>query len=184
MDLILRERAVKALELAGLDSFIGPLTRCGYLVLEEATCLPNFDFIEEHFHKPARQGVVLYPCGFGDFESMKAAAEQYVQALAEQGLYADLLLCEDPIFYTVFVFVPEAQEQARMIGIVLKRLNDNGRERHDQAVAAGYKDAICPACSAVILAHCPLIRCENDGCPMAARNIDGSLVRPFNTLMV
>lgn len=37
---------------------------------------------------------------------------------------------------------------------------------HDQAIAEGYKDEICPACGLELLAHHHFIRCDNSPCPM------------------
>jgi hypothetical protein len=98
---------------AGLDSFVGPLTQPGFVIIEEGSGVHNLDFIEQKFHKPARKGVVVYPCLYSDFRSMKSAGEAYVEALAHQGIYSDLLVYND-LIYTVFVFVPEDQKKAKI----------------------------------------------------------------------
>jgi len=81
MDLNLRGKVVSALVNAGLSSFIGPLTKPGFVIIEEGSGVHNLDFIEQEFRKPARKGVVVYPCLYNDLESMKNAGEGYVRAL-------------------------------------------------------------------------------------------------------
>ena len=112
MNLDLREKVVTALMQANLESFIGPLIRPGFIIIDEVSGIHNLNYIEKKFRKPARKGIVIYPCLYGDFKTMRAAGESYVRALAEQGLFADLLVVNGNI-YTVFVFVPEDQERAK-----------------------------------------------------------------------
>ena len=112
MNLELRGKVVAALLDAGLDSFVGPLTRPGFVIIEESSGVHNLNFIEKEFRKPAREGVVVYPCLYHDLASMRAAGESYVAALANQGLIANLLVVNE-LIYTVFVFVPEDQAKAR-----------------------------------------------------------------------
>ena len=113
MNLDLREKVVRALMQADLDSFVDPLTRPGFIIVDEVSGMHNLNYIEKKFRKPARQGVVIYPCLYGDFKTMLNAAESYITALAEQEIFADLLVVNEAI-YTVFVFVPEDQAAARV----------------------------------------------------------------------
>jgi hypothetical protein len=101
----LRKRTVCALEAAHFESFIGPLTRRGFMVLEEERDAQCLSYIEQRFGKPVRDGVVLFPCGFGDWGPMKEAAKGYVKALKQQGMTAELLLIQRPWDFAAYVYI-------------------------------------------------------------------------------
>lgn len=94
------------LEAANFESFIGPLTRRGFLLLNPGADGQCRTFIEQKFGKPAEEGVIIYPCGFGDWEPMKSEAEKYAQTLREQNFPAELLLIEHEWNFAAYVYVP------------------------------------------------------------------------------
>lgn len=42
--------------------------------------------------------------------------------------------------------------------------------KHQEALAEGYKDEICPKCKTVLLAHHHLVNCPDSSCPMRAKD--------------
>ena len=94
------------LEAANFESFIGPLTRRGFLILGSGADGQCMAFIEKTFGKAPEEGVIIYPCGFGDWEPMKKEAEKYAKTLREQNFPAELLLIEHKWNFAAYVYVP------------------------------------------------------------------------------
>jgi hypothetical protein len=71
------------------------------------------------------------------------------------------------------------EELKAKIDTAISQLDENGHKLHEQALAEGYKDEVCPnaGCGTVLLAHRHFIRCGIQGCPMVSRqnlNPDGN----------
>jgi hypothetical protein len=52
---------------------------------------------------------------------------------------------------------------------------------HDEAIAAGYKDEMCPKCGTLFAAQIHFIRCDAEPCPMKSTRIRA---RCFNALLM
>jgi hypothetical protein len=65
------------------------------------------------------------------------------------------------------------QDDQKKIAAVLAVLDDDGKRRHSEAVAEGYKDEVCSKCGAVLLAFHHFLRCDREDCPMKLRDKNG-----------
>jgi hypothetical protein len=102
----LKKKITAIFEAAGTESFIPPLTRRGYIFLQEPRDAECLAFIREQFGRPVEDGVVIYPGGFGDWEQIRPAAEAYEATLKEQKVECELLIVEHKWNFGAYVFVP------------------------------------------------------------------------------
>jgi hypothetical protein len=81
--------------------------------------------------------------------------------------------------YVVALKKAIAELSLAKIEAAISQLDENGHKLHEQALAEGHNDEVCPnaGCGTVLLAHHHFIRCGIQGCPMVSRqnlNPDGN----------
>lgn len=111
----LRQQVIATLETAGFQSFIPPLERRGFHLIEEPRDANVLRFLERRFGrpvngKPIHSGVVIFPLGFGDRLPIWNEAFAYSLALEEAGLRG-IILDNQPRGrwswnFSTYVFVP------------------------------------------------------------------------------
>lgn len=102
----LKRMIVEIFAVAGIESFVPPLKRRGYVFLREPADSQCLAFIAEHFGKPVKDGVVISSCGFGDWKLIKSAVETYKSALDEQNVECAILAFEHEWNFAAYVFIP------------------------------------------------------------------------------
>lgn len=94
------------LETAGFHSYDLVKFRRGFMFLDDSDASGALDFIANEFKKTSDYGILIFPNGFGDWEPIKQAAENYSRMLNQCSIPAEVLLYEHPWNFAAYVFVP------------------------------------------------------------------------------
>lgn len=107
------ESITASLEAGGHDSFIGPLKRRGFHFITEERDENVLAHLAERFGAHVRDGIVIFPMGFGGYydsrtrpwKTVLAAAEQYAATLEAAGFKTEILLREHSWNFYAYVLV-------------------------------------------------------------------------------